>query len=84
MDYGVQLTDKNDGGEEHSAGRYLLHFAVDDGLIDVAKLLIERGKMPVNALDQSGWSPLHLAAGHNYLDIVRLLLKNGAHINIKV
>jgi len=63
---------------------YLLHYAVDDGLIDVAKILIEKGKIPLNTLDQSGWSPLHLAAGHNNLEMVTLLIGKGADVNIKV
>ena len=50
----------------------------------MVRLLIEKGKIPINILDQKGWSPLHLASGHNYLDIVKLLLENGAEINIKV
>ncbi len=63
---------------------YLLHYAVDDGLFDIAKLLIEKGKIPLNTLDQSGWSPLHLAAGHNNLEMVTLLLGKGADVNIRV
>ena len=63
---------------------YLLHYAVDDGLIDIAKILIEKGKIPLNTLDQAGWSPLHLAAGHNNLEMVSLLLGKGADVNVRV
>lgn len=86
MDYGAQvtLTPDTNINEENSTGCYLLHFAVDDGLTEIAKLLIDRGKMPINMLDHHGWSPLHLAAGHNYLDSLKLLIKNGADVNIKV
>jgi len=63
---------------------YLLHYAVDDGLLDIAKILIERGRVPLNTLDKSGWSALHLAAGHNSLEMVQLLLSSGADINIRV
>ncbi|CAF1118579.1 unnamed protein product [Rotaria sordida] len=85
MDHGAQVIFTPDMyvNHEYSMGCYLLHFAVDDGLIDIAKLLIEKGKIPINTLDQTGWSPLHLAAGHNYLDIVKLLLQYKADINIK-
>ncbi|CAF4678213.1 unnamed protein product [Rotaria sp. Silwood1] len=62
---------------------HLLHYAVDDDLYDVAKLLIEKGKVPLNTLDQSGWSPMHLAAGHNNVDMLTLLIEKGADINIK-
>ncbi|CAF2948397.1 unnamed protein product [Rotaria sp. Silwood2] len=85
MDYGAQVIYPSDMhiNKENSTGCYLLHFAVDDGLSDVANLLIEKGKIPINTLDQTGWSPLHLASGHNYIDTVKLLLENGADINIK-
>ncbi len=80
MDHGAQIKIT----PEDNNGCYLLHFAIDDGLIDMARLLIEKGNIPVDTLDQSGWSPLHLAAGHNFTDIVKILVKNGADINIKV
>lgn len=63
---------------------YLLHYAADDGHIDIAKILIEKGKIPLNTLDKSGWSALHLAAGHNNLEMVKLLLGKGADVNVKV
>lgn len=63
---------------------YLLHYAVDDGLYDIAKILIEKGKIPLDTLDQSGWSALHLAAGHNNLQMVSLLLGKGADVNVRV
>jgi ankyrin repeat protein len=83
MDHGAQVTISSDI-QENSSGCHLLHFAADDGLIDIARLLIEKGKIPINTHDQTGWTPLHLAAGHNHLDIVKLFLENKAEINIKV
>jgi ankyrin repeat protein len=80
MDHGAEIAIT----PENNNGCYLLHFAIDDGLVDMARLLIERGKIPVDTLDQAGWSPLHLAAGHNFLDMVKILVQNGADINIKV
>ena len=86
MDHGAQVTIPSSlqPTSEDSNHCHLLHFAADDGLTDIARLLIEKGKIPINTLDQSGWSPLHLAAGHNHLDIVKLLLEHGAEVNIKV
>jgi ankyrin repeat protein len=86
MDHGAQVILPVDLElkDENLSKCHLLHFAADDGFTDIARLLIEKGKIPVNTLDQTGWSSLHLAAGHNYLDIVKLLLENGAEINIKV
>lgn len=70
-------------GQEQNAF-YLLHYAVDDGLYDIAKILIEKGKIPLDTLDQSGWSALHLASGHGNLQMVSLLLSKGADINVRV
>jgi ankyrin repeat protein len=86
MDHGAQVTPTPEmlaNGQDQNAF-YLLHYAVDDGLIEIAKLLIEKGKVPLNTLDKTGWSPLHLASGHNNIDIVTLLLTKGADANIKV
>lgn len=86
MDHGAQVTfsSEQQADDKSLMGCYLLHFAVDSGLIDVVRLLVEKGKIPVNTTNQSGWSPLHLAAGHGYLDIVKFLIENGAEVNIKV
>jgi ankyrin repeat protein len=86
MDNGARVTPTAEmlaNGQDQNAF-YLLHYAVDDGLIDIAKLLIEKGQIPLNTLDQAGWSALHLAAGHNNIDLVILLLGKGADVNIKV
>ncbi|CAF0736281.1 unnamed protein product [Didymodactylos carnosus] len=61
----------------------LLHYAIDDGQEEMVRILVEKGKAPLNTLDQSGWSPLHVASGHGYLEIVRLLVDKGADINVK-
>lgn len=86
IDHGAKMASPSDAStnEKDSNQCHLLHFAADDGLTNIARLLIEKGQIPVNTFDQSGWSPLHIAAGHNHLDIVKLLLQNGAQVNIKV
>lgn len=85
MDHGARVAPTPDmlSNSEDQSAFYLLHYAVDDGLIDVAKLLIDKGQIPLNTLDSAGWSPLHLAAGHNNLEMVTLLLAKGADVNIK-
>jgi uncharacterized protein len=40
-------------------------------------LLIGHGA-DVNALDASGWRPLHLAAANNALDVMKTLIAQGA------
>ncbi|UJR35902.1 hypothetical protein I4U23_028645 [Adineta vaga] len=85
MDHGARVTPTPDmlSNSEDQSAFYLLHYAVDDGLIDVAKMLIDKGQIPLNTLDNAGWSPLHLASGHNNLEMVTLLLAKGADVNIK-
>jgi ankyrin repeat protein len=57
-----------------------LHFAAQDGdLAEVTRLLNE-GNSP-NVFDELGKTPLHYAAAHGHLDILRLLLASGAGVN---
>lgn len=44
--------------------------------------LLERGANP-NATDRDGWTPLNVAAGWGYTEIVKLLLQHGADANAK-
>lgn len=43
-----------------------------------------KGKANVNAKDRDGTTPLHLAATLNNLEMVKLLLSNGANVNAEV
>ena len=43
-------------------------------------LLVEN--TPVNVQDNAGWAPLHEACSSLHIDIVELLLHNGADINV--
>lgn len=83
IDHGAKVTptDAMIASGEDLSSSYLLHFAVDDGLQDMAKLLIEKGRIPLNTVDVSGWTPLHLAAGHNNVELIKLLLEKGAELN---
>ena len=79
LDHGAQLT--IDGDHQ---GCHLLHFAVDRGLFDIAKLFLSKDRIPVDQTNERGWPPLHLAAGHNHLALAKLLLDHGADINFPV
>jgi ankyrin repeat protein len=57
-----------------------LHWAAENGLVDIAALLIEQGA-DVDEKDQFGNTPLHLAL--RYPDMVRLLLDSGADVNAR-
>ena len=54
-----------------------LHLACFAGSLDAARLLIESGAN-VNAIALNGVRPLGFAVLQNHIDIVRLLLSNGA------
>ena len=59
-----------------------LHFAAENGQLQVAKLLIESGAL-VDAKYINGLTPLHRAALHGHTEILKLLIENGATIDAK-
>ena len=61
-------------------GRTPLHWAIQDGHTDIAKLLISSGAN-VNDKDSEGFNPLLLACSEGHLETVRLLVKHGAKVN---
>lgn len=86
LDHGARLTVPPEqwiDGRDPS-GCYLLHFAVDRGVLDVVSYFLSKNQIPINAQNERGWTALHLAAGHNYLSIAKLLLDHGADVNIPV
>jgi len=56
--------------------------AVKSGDAARVKELLEKGA-DVNARDNKGWTPLHLAAQKGHADVAELLIKNGADVNAK-
>ncbi|WP_342273366.1 ankyrin repeat domain-containing protein [Spiroplasma endosymbiont of Acasis viretata] len=60
-----------------------LHYGVDNGYFEIAKLLLEKGADP-NIKDVGG-TPLQIAVSNfnNNIEIVKLLLENDADINIQ-
>lgn len=59
-----------------------LHTAVDEEIPAIVDLLLSRGA-DVNALDEDGATPLHIAAGYGGVDMVERLLNKGADPEIK-
>lgn len=60
-----------------------IHKAAQKGKIDVIKDLLKKKKHIVNAQNESGHTPIHIAALHNHLDIVSLLIDHGSDLLIK-
>lgn len=61
-----------------------LHLAVKHNQLETAKILLESGKMDVNAREETdALTPLHLATELNYPEMVKLLIKHGADIEAK-
>jgi ankyrin repeat domain-containing protein 50 len=61
-------------------GHTPLHFAMESTTL-VVQLLLKLGA-EVNTADNKGWTPLHLATFHSHSDIARILVDNGAHVEV--
>ncbi|KAI3658671.1 hypothetical protein MP638_006735 [Amoeboaphelidium occidentale] len=60
-------------------GRTLLHHAVKHS--SVVELLLEQDRCDVEAKDEAGWTPLHIAASTNQEMTVKLLIAKDADVN---
>ncbi len=60
----------------------LLHLAARINLGNIANALLGVEKINVNALDEHGWTPLHVASLSGHIDIVNALIGEGTKINI--
>ncbi|KAM5292626.1 ankyrin repeat and SOCS box protein 3 [Ctenodactylus gundi] len=56
-----------------------LFLAVENGQIDVVRLLLEHGADVQGSHSMCGWNSLHQASFQENVEIIKLLLKNGAH-----
>ena len=58
-----------------------LWIACQNGHVDVARLLLDKGA-DVNRANKNGWTPLSIACSKGHVDAVRLLLdKKGAEVD---
>ncbi|XP_042628478.1 B-cell lymphoma 3 protein homolog isoform X1 [Cyprinus carpio] len=67
---------------DNKSGRSPLVHAVENNFTDMVIFLIESG-CDVNAQSYSGNTALHSACGRGHIEIVRVLLKNGADSSLK-
>lgn len=68
--------------KRNEKGETGLHQACISGNVAQVRRLLDQ-KHPVNVRDFAGWMPLHEAANHGHVEIVRLLIERGASINDK-
>jgi hypothetical protein len=64
-------------------GETQLHHCAENGFTTSVKRLLSIRNINVNVKDVSGSTPLHWAAYNGHIEIVRLLLQNGADVNAK-
>lgn len=57
--------------------------AVKKGDIDSVSYILYQDKEAANNRDKFGWTPLHWAASHGFIDICKILLDNGAKVDVK-
>ncbi|XP_043192938.1 transient receptor potential cation channel subfamily A member 1 homolog isoform X2 [Amphibalanus amphitrite] len=60
-----------------------LHLAVESGSLSTVELLVETGAADVNVVNDTGDSPLHGAVVGGQLDIVKMLVRHHAAINMQ-
>ncbi|CCE77620.1 MULTISPECIES: ankyrin repeat domain-containing protein [Wolbachia] len=60
-----------------------LHYAIQQDFIDVAKTIINHKIADINSIDNSGHAPLHWAVARNNLELIGLLIKNGANVDVQ-
>ncbi|XP_062591473.1 uncharacterized protein LOC134252956, partial [Saccostrea cucullata] len=73
------LEEKPDIHHKDKIGCQCLHYAAQEGLIEIVNLLLEAGAH-VNCFDHNGQSPLHKASARGHLDVVITLVANGAQV----
>ncbi|KAK2577315.1 hypothetical protein KPH14_003445 [Odynerus spinipes] len=66
--------------KRNEKGETQLHVACINGNVTNVEKLLDSGH-PTNVRDHCGWTPLHEAANHDYIEIAELLLKSGANVN---
>ncbi len=64
-------------------GCSIIHFAAENGYLDIVTLLLEKGANVNDIAPSSRLTPLHLAARDGYLEVVKFLIAKGANPELK-
>ncbi|XP_044193731.1 ankyrin repeat domain-containing protein 61-like isoform X1 [Thunnus albacares] len=78
-EHGVNISAEVEGESHQTA----LHLSVSYAALSAVQILTSYGA-DVNAVDSSGMTPLHMAAGILHKDIIAILIRQGADINMGV
>jgi ankyrin repeat protein len=76
------LADPRSVSATDGIGDIPLHWAAEDGYLDMVRLLIQSGA-DVNARQPAGWTALHFATKSDRVEVMRLLLQKGANIDAR-
>ena len=85
MERGVDIDTKHDDNDHVNwmqDGYTALHYACHNRIENMVHLLIGEGAN-MEITDSEGMKPLHIASQKGYIDIIEILLKYGADINMK-
>lgn len=63
-------------------GRTALHYASSTGDCSSVAELLASGSVDANARDAVGYSAVQIAAAEGHLDVLRLLLRHNANVNL--
>jgi len=77
------LQEKRPSKDERFANTVQLFNAVEVGQLEKAKELLDKAPELVKAENNSGQTPLHVAAYYGYKEIMELLLANGAEVDVR-
>ena len=88
------MNDSNDNNNVSNSSNYPLHQAASEGNLPLIQTLLSSRQSKdidftisidmskrINEQDESGQTPLHLAADRGYFDVITFLVDNGANVN---
>lgn len=67
---------------QDAKGQMPYQLAISENSLDMMKLLVTEGKLNLSVTSTVGWTPLQEAAAFHRIDIVRLLINQGADVKI--
>ena len=63
------------------SGDQVAHLLARHGKVDMMELLFDRWGLPIECANLDGKTPLHEAALHSHVNVIKFLLKHGAYVD---